>query len=189
MQGPEIVRISPLATRSRHEMLLLVDQALLDRKANDAAMSRRKREIHAFHDGDEESLHRMLNAIQPGSYIRPHRHLNPPKAETIVMLQGSLGYVPFDGDGTPMDGQFILLNAGRGAFAVDSRAGLWHTFFALEENTVLFEVKPGPYDPGTDKDFAPWAPAENEAGALEYLMSIEDRFRSVFGLPRRPWRP
>ncbi|MDR3555925.1 MAG: WbuC family cupin fold metalloprotein [Syntrophobacteraceae bacterium] len=187
MKSPEIMRISPLATRSCHEMLLLVDKALIDRKACDAAASGRKREIHALHSGDEDTLHRMLNAIQPGSYIRPHRHLNPPKAETIVILQGSLGYVPFEGDSTPVDERFILLDAGRGAFAVDSRAGLWHTFFALEENTVLLEVKPGPYEPGTDKDFAPWAPAENEDGAPQYLMSIEDRFRSVCGLPRRPW--
>ncbi len=29
--------------------------------------------------------------------------------------------------------------------------------------TVLFEVKPGPFDPKTDKEFAPWAPAEGSA--------------------------
>jgi hypothetical protein len=98
-----------------------------------------------------------------------------------------LGYVPFDAQGNPVDGRFILLDAGRGAFAVDSRAGLWHTFFALEDNTVLFEVKPGPYDPIGDKDFAHWAPAEDEADAAEYLMGIEDRFRSVLGLGRRQW--
>jgi cupin fold WbuC family metalloprotein len=168
-------------------MVLLVDKALLDLKSEDAAKSRRKREIHAFHQGNEENLQRMLNAIQPGSYIRPHRHLEPPKAETIVILQGSLGFVVFDDRGNPADGRFILLDAGRGAFAVDARAGLWHTFFALGDNTVLFEVKPGPYEPGTDKDFAHWAPAEGEAGATEYLMGLEDRFRFVLGLARRKW--
>jgi len=189
VQETEIERVSPVATRSRHEAVLLVDQALLDRKSEDAAKSRRKREIHALHLGDEDSLQRMLNAIQPGSYIRPHRHLAPPKSETIVILQGSLGFVPFDGQGNPVDSRFILLDAGRGAFAVDARAGLWHTFFALEENTVLFEVKPGPYDPIGEKDFAHWAPAEYEAGAVEYLMGIEDRFRSALGLARRQWGP
>jgi len=87
-----------------------------------------------------------------------------------------------------MAGSFSWMPGG-GAFAVDSRPGLWHTFFALEDNTVLFEVKPGPYDPGTDKDFAHWAPAEGEADAMKYLMGIEDRFRSVFGLARRRWAP
>ena len=187
MQDTEIERISPVATRSLHEMVLLVDTALLDRKSEDAAKSKRKREIHTFHLDNEDNLQRMLNAVQPGSYIRPHRHLEPPKAETIVILRGSLGYVPFDEQGNPVDRQFILLDAGRGAFAVDSRAGLWHTFFALEENTVLFEVKPGPYNPNTAKDFAHWAPEEDEAGAVKYLMAIEDRFRSVLGLTCRQW--
>ena len=189
MKDTEIERVSPIATRSLHEMLLLVDMALLDRKSEDAAKSKRKREIHAFHLGNEDNLQRMLNAIQPGSYIRPHRHLEPPKAEVIVILRGSLGYVPFDERGNPLDGQFILLDAKRGTFAVDSRAGLWHTFFALEENTVVFEVKPGPYDPDTAKDFAHWAPAEDEADAMKYLMGIEDRFRSVLGLACRQWGP
>ena len=187
MQDTEIERVSPVATRSRHEEVLLVDKALLDRKSEDAAKSKRKREIHALHLNHEDNLQRMLNAIQPGSYIRPHRHLVPPKPEAIVILQGALGYVPFDDSGNPADGRFILLDPKRGAFAVDSRPGLWHTFFALEENTVLYEVKPGPYDPVGDKDFAAWAPAEGEAEAEIYLMDLEDRFRSVLGLGRRRW--
>jgi hypothetical protein len=44
-------------------------------------------------------LHRMLNAIEPGSYIRPHRHQSPPKPESIIVLSGSLALVKFGGDG------------------------------------------------------------------------------------------
>lgn len=189
MKGMEIERISPVATRSRHETLLLVDGALLDRKSEDAAKSRRKREIHALHIGGEDRLQRMLNAIQPGSYIRPHRHLVPPQPEVLVILRGTLGFVTFDDRGGPLEDRFALLDVRREAFAVDLRAGLWHTFFALEKDTVLFEVKPGPYDPDAAKDFADWAPGEEEARAAEYLMFLEDRFRRVLGLPRRQWEP
>jgi cupin fold WbuC family metalloprotein len=189
MKDTQIERVSSFATRSGHEAILVVDKALLDRKSEDAAKSRRRREIHALHLDNEDSLQRMLNAVQPGSYIRPHRHLDPPKPEAIVILQGSLGFIPFDEQGNPVDSRFILLDAKRGAFAVDCRAGLWHTFFALEKNTVLYEAKPGPYNPIGDKDFAQWAPAENEVGAESYLVSIEDRFRSLLGLGRRQWGP
>lgn len=187
MKKTHIERISSLATRSCHGRLLLVDQALLDLKARDAADSKRKREIHSFNVGNQDTLQRMLNSIQPGSYIRPHRHENPPKAEALIILQGSLGYVPFDDQGNPIDSDFILLDVNRGTFGVDSRAGVWHCFFALQRDTVLFEVKPGPYKPETDKDFAPWAPAEGHATATMYLIKLEDRFRSLFGLPLRAW--
>ena len=43
----------------------------------------------------------MLNAIQPGSYIRPHRHLDPPKSESLILLQGMLGYVSFQTTARP----------------------------------------------------------------------------------------
>ena len=28
----------------------------------------------------------LARAIEPGSYVRPHRHLSPPKAETFVAI-------------------------------------------------------------------------------------------------------
>ena len=40
----------------------------------------------------------------------------------------------------------------------------WHSVAALSADTVLFELKPGPYSPIDDKDFAEWAPAEGEPG-------------------------
>jgi len=40
----------------------------------------------------------MLNSIQPGSYLRPHRHLDPPKDEAFVLLKGSAGFVIFDAE-------------------------------------------------------------------------------------------
>ncbi|MBN2309579.1 MAG: WbuC family cupin fold metalloprotein [Candidatus Hydrogenedentes bacterium] len=187
MSGGGTIRVSPAATRSCHDTLAVVDGALIEAKARDAAASARGREIHCFHTGNEDTLQRMLNALQPGSYITPHQHGRPPKAESIVLLAGSLGFVPFAEDGTPDIAGSVLLDGPRGRYAVDFRAGLWHTFFALEPGTVLFEVKPGPYDPDTDKQFAPWAPPEGDARAAAYLAGIEDSFRAYWNLPGRPW--
>ena len=52
----------------------------------------------------------------------------------------------------------------------------------LEPDTVVFEVKPGPYQPTSDKDFAPWAPAEGGPDAPAYLADLEARFRTLWGL-------
>ncbi len=187
MDQPPIIRISSAATKSGHKTVALIDRNLVERKACDAKRSDRKREIHNFHEADSDPLQRMLNAIQPGSYIRPHRHLNPPKSESILLLQGQLAYVSFGDDGLPEEGGLVLVDLGRGVYGCDLRPGVWHTIFALAPNTVLFEVKPGPYDPSADKEFAPWSPPEHTAEAAAFLAELEDRFRRFWGLPARSW--
>lgn len=120
MDRAEIIRISPVATKSGHETAASIDLELVQRKACDARRSPRRREIHIFHEGDADPLQRMLNALQPGSYIRPHRHLDPPKSESLVLLQGMLAYVSFATDGTPDDEGFLLLERERGVLGCDS---------------------------------------------------------------------
>ncbi|MHC4166617.1 MAG: WbuC family cupin fold metalloprotein [Planctomycetota bacterium] len=187
MSKSKVIRISSVATRSCHDKSVVVDTDLINAKARDARESDRKRDIHVFHSGDQDPLQRMLNAIQPGSYITPHRHNNPPKSESIVLLQGMLGYASFDDDGAPQEADSILLDAKKGMYGLDVRPRVWHTIFALAPDTVVFEVKPGPYDPPPDKGFAPWAPPENSPAAARYLMELEDRFRSFWKLPPRSW--
>ncbi len=189
MDRAEIIRISPVATKSGHEAVAFIDRDLVQRKAYDARRSVRQREIHAFHTGDNDPLQRMLNAIQPGSYIRPHRHLDPPKSESLVLLQGMLGYVSFGDEGSWREDGMLLLEAGRGVFGCDIRPGVWHTIFALAPDTVLFEVKPGPYSPAYDKDFASWAPQEYSPEAALFLARLEDAFRRLWGLPPRSRSP
>jgi len=170
-------RLSKLATISRHRKVFAIDAEIIRIKSLEANANPRKREVLVLHRDDADPLQRMLNALQPGSYIRPHRHHSPPKAESIVLLRGSVGFVPFFDDGTVDTESLVLLHPTRGASAVDCRESVWHTFFALEPDTVLFEVKAGPFDPSREKEFAPWAPAENAPEASSYLKSLEEYFR------------
>lgn len=202
MDRAEIIRISPAATKSCHEAAAFLDRDLVERKAYDARRSPRRRDIHVFHQGDDDPLQRMLNALQPGSYIRPHRHFDPPKSESLILLQGMLGYASFRDDGTPQDDNFLLIDLDRGVLGCDIRPGVWHTIFALVPDTVIFEVKPGPYSPANDKDFAPWAPEEfilcardqslpapgRSLAPAAFLARIEDAFRRLWGLPPRAWQ-
>jgi hypothetical protein len=52
----------------------------------------------------------------------------------------------------------------------------------LAITTDLIEQKTSdarPYDPATDKEFAPWAPEEGTPQGASYLTSLEDSFRAA----------
>jgi cupin fold WbuC family metalloprotein len=173
VRNVDLERVSGAATVSRHQQAVGIDVALIYRKSRDAAANPRKREIHILHAGNSDGVQRMLNALQPDSYVQPHRHVQPPKSETVILLAGSLGFVTFLDDGTPH--QLIHLHPTK-ALAVDCREKVWHTFFALEPNTVVFEVKAGPHDAATDKEFAPWAPEENTPDVERYFTHLKELF-------------
>jgi len=170
-------RKSSLATRSSHARIAGIDMNLIRVKAADARANPRLREIHCLHYDDTELLHRMLNAIQPGSYVRPHRHQDPPKAEAFILLNGCLGVLTFSDDGELDENGLVLLSHESGVLGVDIREHIWHTIVALAPDTVVFEVKPGPYERPSDKDFAAWAPEEGTPEAEQLLASWEDLFR------------
>jgi len=184
---PHYRRIGPGATESGHDRFAVVDAALLAQKARDAAASPRLRDMHRLHDADGDNPHRMVNTLEPGSYVQPHRHLTPAKSESFVLLAGSLGHVVFADDGSFGRQDCVALSRESGVLAIDVRPGVWHAIFALVPGTAVFEVKPGPYLPVGDKDFASFAPAEGDAAATEYLRRLEDRFRELTGLPGRCW--
>ncbi|WP_305047064.1 WbuC family cupin fold metalloprotein [Geoalkalibacter sp.] len=149
----------------------IIGPSLLDQLTAAARSHPRLRQNHNLHAGYDEPCQRLLNAVEPGSYIRPHRHLDPPRPETFVIMRGRLGVFVFREDGH-IEHTLILARDGA-AHGVDLPAGAWHTVLALETGTVFFETKPGPYLPLDDKDWAPWAPAEGSvesAGYLERLM-------------------
>ena len=164
-------------------MITLIDDKLLDALCAEAAASPRRRKNRNFHPYDEHPGHRLLNALQADSYIPPHRHLDPNKDETYVVLRGQLGLVIFDDAGNVVktarvgvpQGDF-LRGAGAAAIGVDIPHGTWHTAVALEADTVFLEAKAGPYLPLTEPERAPWAPAENAAAAAGYLESLKAKF-------------
>ena len=146
---------------------VVLDAGLIERAIAAARESPRRRVILPLHTSAADPYQRMLNAVQPGSYIRPHRHRDPPKGETVVVLRGSVRFLTFRADGAVATS--VVLAANGGAMGLDVRPGVYHTFVALEPDSVVFEAKTGPYDERVDKDFAPWAPAEGSPEATPYL--------------------
>ncbi len=159
----------PVALPPPKTKLTVLGSALI--KAANAASreSPRKRIIQPFHQTADDRLQRMLNSLQPGTYIRPHRH-GAARAESLLVLAGSVLYVAFDDNGAAKER--LHLAAGSDAMGVDTAGGIYHCFVALEPDTVVFEVKPGPYEPATDREFAPWAPEEGSEEAAAYLQQL-----------------
>ena len=150
--------------------LYVLEHDLVDHAVRYARESPRRRVIAPFHRSPEDALHRMLNAVQPDSYVRPHRHLDPPKAEAWVVLRGALLFFTFHEHGE-VDRRIVIRAAGP-RFGVDLIAGIYHSFIALEPDTVIYEVKNGPYQASSDKSFAPWAPAEGTPEAALYMQRL-----------------
>ena len=114
-----------------------------------------------------DPVHRLLNALEPGTYIRPHRHLEAAKAETAIVVSGAIGVIAFTDAGEILEKRRI--SPGGSNRGVEMPAGVWHTFVALEPGSVFFETKAGPYVPLKPEEVAPWSPTEGtpEAEAME----------------------
>lgn len=149
----------------------------LEELSRAAALAPRRRLNRNLHEMDD-AVHRLLNAIEPGSWVQPHRHLDPPRSETIVVVAGALGLVVYDDGGGVLE--TARLEPGGAAFGADLPAGTWHGLVALLPGTVFFETKPGPYVAPAPQDRAPWAPAEGDPAAV----SAEEALRRLFAPAR-----
>lgn len=138
--------------------------------------SLRKRQHRNIHESYADPCQRLFNAIEPGSYIRPHRHAADPRDELLIAVRGSMALVTFD-EQAMVTGvvRFGVDRNGEGlAVGADVPANTWHTVIALESGCVLLEVKAGPFDPNQPKDLAPWAADEGSAAAAEYLEKLKE---------------
>jgi cupin fold WbuC family metalloprotein len=154
--------------------MIVIDEPLTSRVVEEAKKSQRLRMNHNFHSDYSDPINRMLNAMEPDTYLRPHKHESPDKWETFLILSGKALVIRFDEAGAITEG--VILDHAHGIYGVEIPAREWHTVVILSSGTVLYEIKPGPYIPLDDKNFAPWAPAEGSAEALKYLNSLLDHY-------------
>ncbi|MBN2215449.1 MAG: WbuC family cupin fold metalloprotein [Bacteroidales bacterium] len=150
--------------------MIKIDNSFISGIVKEAKRSARRRKNHNFHKVPEDTLQRMVHAMEPDTYVQPHKHENPDKREAFIILKGSVAVIEFDEKGVVMD--YIIMNHESGNYGVDIQPGTWHTLICLETGSVVYEVKDGPYNPSDDKQFASWAPCEGDPDALKYNEQI-----------------
>jgi cupin fold WbuC family metalloprotein len=144
-----------------------IDNTLFNNLCSQADEVPRRRAHHLIHDSRAESVQRMLIALQPGTYLRPHRHLDPPKWELLLVLKGAAAWLGFDDEGHVTDR--LEAGAHKRSKGLESPEGTWHSVVCLAPDTILFECKPGPFAPVATSDFAPWAPPEGAPESADYV--------------------
>jgi len=150
--------------------MIKIDKSFTDPLIEKAAKSVRRRTNYNFHIVLEDTLQRMLNIMNIDTYVCPHKHINPDKREAFILLQGKVLVFEFDDSGRIKD--YIMLDREKGSHGCEIGQRSWHTIICLENNTVLYEVKDGPYDVSTDKVFATWAPSEGDVACVQYNQSL-----------------
>lgn len=155
-----------------------IDQALFDAVAAQARSSPRQRCNHNFH-AESEPVQRFLNVLQPGTYVRPHRHQRATAGagfECFVVLQGAIGLLLLDADGAVIHQE--RLEAQGPLRGIELAEGQFHTLVALTADAVLFELKQGPYVPTADKDFLACFPLEGSPEASAQELAWRQRFQA-----------
>ncbi len=132
----------------------------------EATASPRRRKNLNLHASPDDPIQRLCNAFEPGTYVRPHRD-GAGVWELFLVLGGRAAVLIFDNAGRVTER--TELQAGGEVQAVELPSGVWHSLVALAPNTVLFEVKPGPYRPTRENDFAAWAPPEGATASAAFV--------------------
>ena len=148
----------------------LLNNQLIENVANQAKNSPRKRMNFNFHETLDANVQRMLNAIEPDSYIQPHKHESPDKFEAFFILRGKALVIEFDDTGKITEHQ--ILSTDNNNWGTEIAPKQWHCLVSLEPGTVIYEIKDGPYSALNDKNFATWAPKEGSPDCGKYIKSL-----------------
>ena len=136
----------------------------------EASKSERKRMNFNFHQHFSDRIHRMIHATNPETYVQPHKHENPDKMETFIILKGRVLVIEFSETGEIIDN--LILDPTIGNYGAEIQPKSWHTLITLEKDSLVYEIKDGPWNASDDKNFATWAPVEGETGCTEFNNSL-----------------
>lgn len=126
----------------------LLTKEILSSLSAQAQSSPRLRMNYNLHASLEDKVHRMFNAMEPGTVVPIHRHQTTD--ETIIVVSGSVRVLIYNDNKEILND--ITLTAGSDTFGIDIKVGEWHKCESLESGTVMLEVKEGPYSPISPED-------------------------------------
>ncbi len=148
--------------------MIKISTELIDNVIDQARKSPRLRMNYNFHPELGDPVQRLLNALEPWTYIRPHKHTT--KEESFVLLRGTILAVAFNDDGTIRD--HAVLSQTSGILGIEFEENCFHMLTSLETGSAVFEIKEGPFVPHTEGSSAPWAPKEGSPEAKGFLVKV-----------------
>jgi cupin fold WbuC family metalloprotein len=151
-----------------HSMKIITEEMIADLLARAAVAPRRRMNLN-LHAELSDPIGRFINGGLAGTYVRPHRH-RIERWELVDVLDGTLDVIIFSSEGEVKER--LLLGQGR-ARLIEIPGGDWHSFVFHAPAAVVLEVKPGPYEPRLDKEFAEWAPVEGSPASALFVAWLE----------------
>lgn len=127
---------------------MIITSQLLDTVSSQAKESPRLRMNYNLHETLDAKVQRLFNAMEPGTVIPVQRHRNT--AETIMLVRGKMKVILYDDDKNVIEK--AILSHELGNYGVHIPAGVWHFVEIMEPETVMFEVREGPYNPLAQED-------------------------------------
>ncbi len=127
---------------------MLIDDKLLNKVSAEAKTSARLRMNYNLHGSLDDKVQRLFNAMEPGTVIPIQRHRDT--AESMIVVRGQLKLTIYDDYKNILEE--CVLNPSVGNYGYHIPKGIWHCVEILAPNTLMFEVKEGPYQPLTDED-------------------------------------
>ena len=121
---------------------MLINTNLLDDLTEQAKASPRLRMNFDLRNSPTDQSQRMLNALEPGTVMPIHRHLNT--SETVVVLRGKVKWLYYNDKGELTD--TILVEAGGDICGLSVPMGQWHSLECLESGSVILETKDGAWE-------------------------------------------
>lgn len=135
--------------------------------------SDRKRMILPIHRTQDAIVQRIVNFMQPETYIRPHKHPREFASETVALVKGGMIVIHFSETGNIIN--TYELDDKKPFNLIDIEPDKWHGMIITQPDTIVFEFKRGPYDKDDDKSFAKWAPEEFSVEAEDYNLNLKKR--------------
>lgn len=142
------------------DLLSIVGTNRLEELFQAARDSVRRRSHLLLHAGHTDQVQRLLIAAQPETYVRPHYHSR--QWEMLVLLRGRID-VLFFSDAGQLTERHVLTSASP---IVQIPMSKRHSGVIAAPDTLVLEVKPGPYHPN---EFIAGTPEEGSAAATALL--------------------
>ncbi|MBK5145051.1 WbuC family cupin fold metalloprotein [Budviciaceae bacterium BWR-B9] len=132
----------------------MIDRKIIEELYKQANISERKRAHYQLHYSHQDKVQRLLIALIKGSYVEPHFHELHNQWEMFSVLDGCIRVCIYDEGGDIIN--TFLAGPGENSSLVEFSPGEIHSVECISNQTLMLEIKEGPFDPNYAKAFPKW---------------------------------